>query len=288
MTPTQKLTIPVITVFLTALDAAPPAELPTDEPAIIALFEAAGSRITTDADGRATKIFSSGSPPHTTEELQLLGKLTQLREIALNAPEAGDDDWAFLHDLKNLRRLTIWHCHSITSLAPFCDLPIEALTVGGCMGIRDLNRGHPERQRDAVLSLKNLPNLTYLNLYHSPLLPDDAHIAHIATQFPKLVEIKTDFAAPRRSKTNITPEGLAKLQALPIKVLHLENIQSLTPAHMHALGGIRTLEALLIDNRRNSFDATPLVAALKSVRPDLEINVAGEGAKDPPRRSRDR
>ena len=260
------------------------AELPSDEAGVIALFKKAGARVTTNDDGHAVKLFSGGKPPHSTEELQLIGKLIHLEELAVNSPRAGDDEWGFLRKLPKLRRLTIWHCKTFTSLKPFCDLPIQRLTIGGCMGLRDLNRDHPEKQRDSVLSLRNLPNLTYLNLYHSPLLPDDKHLAHIAEQFPKLEELKIDFAAPRGSEINITPDGLKNLQILPLKVISMENARTFTADHMKVLAGIKSLEAVLIDNRRNSYDTAPLVAALKEARPDLEIQVANEGAKGPPRR----
>jgi hypothetical protein len=262
------------------------AELPSDEAGIIALFEKAGARLTLDDDGHVVKIFSGGKPPHSTAELQLLGKLPHLEQIALNAPQAGDDEWGFLQKLPKLKRLTIWHCKTFTTLAPFRDLKIEALTVGGCMGLRDLNRDDPEKQRDAVLSLTGLPNLTYLNLYHSPLIPDDSHLAHIAEQFPKLEELKIDFAAPRGSETNITPEGLQQLLKLPLKLISMENAQTFTPAHMEALAKIKTLEAVLIDNRRGGVDTATLDSALKAARPGLEVVVANEGASAPPSRSR--
>ena len=153
------------------------------------------------------------------------------------------------------------------------------------MGIRDLNKDDPERQRDAVLSLRNLPNLKRLNLYHSPLVPDDSHLAHIASEFPLLEELKIDLAAPRNSETNISPDGLRKLKALPLKVLSLETVKSLTPDHMKAIAELESLEAVLLDARREEVDLGPLVEALKKASPDLEV-VASEKGGDIPRRSR--
>ncbi|MDF1753660.1 MAG: hypothetical protein P1U89_12850 [Verrucomicrobiales bacterium] len=256
-----------------------------EEGQTVAFFEKAGVRITKNDEGKAVKFFSRGNPPHTVEELQKIGKLIHLEQLALNAPAAGDGDWRFLHDLKQLKQLTIWHGKAFSSLAPFCDLPIEGLTVGGCMGIRNLNQGNLQKQRDVVLTLQGLPNLRRLNLYHSPLIPDDAHLAHIAKQFPKLVDLKLDFNAPRGSETTISPDGLRSLKTLPLTDFSMENIGSFTADHMKAIAEIETLEAVLIDARRSGVDST-VIDALKSARPDLEVVVAEEGTQSPPRRSR--
>lgn len=268
--------------FLTGPGFAPAAPTPEEE-ATIAQFEAAGARVSRDREGHAIKLFSGGKPQHSVEDLQKIGTLKHLEELALNAPAAGDSDWGFLHDLPNLRRLTIWHGHEFSSLRQFCDLPIQALTVGGCMGIRDLNKDQPEKQRDSILTLTGLPSLTFLNLYHSPLAPEDAHLEHIVKNFPLLEELRLDFNAPRGFQTATTPEGLAKLQNLPLKILSLENINAFTPGHMNAIAGIETLESLLIDTRKAPFDTTQLVNAVRSFRPELDIQVAGEGASGPPR-----
>lgn len=258
---------------------------PSDEAGVIAFFEKAGARVSLNDEGHAVKLFSGGKPPHSAEELQWIGKLTHLEELAMNAPQAGDDEWGFLKELKNLKQLTIWHCKTISSLSSFQGLPIEGLTVGGCMGLRDLNRETPERQRDAVLTLRNLPNLKRLNLYHSPMTPDDAHLAHLAKEFPKLEDLKLDFAVPRNTEASLTVAGLAHLQALPLTVLSLENVDVFTPAHIEAISGIESLEALLIDVRRGSVDPAPLVAAMQKARPEVEVVVAGKDAKGPPKRT---
>ena len=262
------------------------AEVPADEAGAIAFFEKSGARITSNKEGHAVKIFSGGKPQHSVEELQLLGLLSHLEEIAVNAPLAGDKDWGFLRKLPELKKLTIWHGHHFTSLSQFSDLPIESLTVGGCMGLRDLNKGQVEKQRDAVLSLTKLPKLTRLNLYHSPLIPGDEQLAHLIKQFPKLEDLKLDFNAPRGSQTTISPAGLKGLQKLPLKILSVENANTFTVDHMKSIAGIKTLQVMLIDTRKNPFDTSALVHSLKGERPDLDIQVAGEGAKGPPRPSK--
>jgi len=257
-----------------------------DESAVIERFEKAGARITKNAEGHAVKLFSGGRPPHSLSELQSLGALTDLEELALNEPRAGNHDWAFLHELKHLKKLTIWHGKTIQSLAPFSGLPIESLTVGGSMGLRDLNKETPEEHLNAVLTLRDLPNLKSINLYHTPLLPKDEHLAHLVSEFPKLEEVKIDCAAPRGFEVSITPAGLSKLGELPIKVLSFENIEFFTDKHIESIAGIRTLEALLVDCRKNPFDTTILEASLAKLRPDLEILVAGEDSQGPPTRSK--
>ena len=156
-----------------------------DENTVIERFEEAGARITKNAEGHAVKLFSGGRPPHSLADLQSLGALSHLEEIALNAPVAGDEEWEFLHDLEHLKKLTIWHCKAIHSLKPFSGLPIESLTVGGSMGLRDLNKDTPENNLNAVLTLTDLPSLKSINLYHTPLLPHDEHFAHLISEFPR-------------------------------------------------------------------------------------------------------
>jgi hypothetical protein len=262
------------------------AELPTDEAGVIAWFEEAGARVSKNEEGHAVKIFSGGKPPHSSEELQMIGKLVHLEQIALNSPQASNEEWGFLQQLPQLKNLTIWHCKTIQSLEPFSDLPIESLTVGGCMGLRDLNKESPESQRDAVLTLTALPNLRSVNLYHSPTLSNDEHIHHLTTRFPGLTEVKIDVAAPRGFETSVTPAGLASFQKLPVEVLSIENASRFTEAHIEAIAGIKTLEALLLDCRKNAFDTTPLTEAMKKLRPEVEVVVAKEGDPGPPRRSK--
>ena len=256
------------------------------EAEVVALFKQAGARVTVDGEGHATKLFSGGKPAHSVADLQRLGELGHLEQLALNAPQAGDMEWFFLKRMPRLKQLTIWHCKTFRSLAPFNDLKIEGLTVGGCMGIRDLNKGDLAKQRDAVLTLRGLPELKRLNLYHSPLTPDDRHLAHIAGEFPKLEDLKLDFASPRGSETTITPAGLRVLKQLPLKVFSLENVHTFGPDHGMAIAEIATLEAVLVDTRRGPDDVAGFVNALKAARPDLEVVVAEKGAKRPPARAR--
>lgn len=256
--------------------------LPTDEAGVIDYLTAKGLRISKDADGHAVALFSSGKPAMTVEEYQLIGKLTHLKQMGLNSSPLVEGQWGFLQQLPKLERLAIWHGHKFASLKPFCGLKVESLTIGGCMGLRDLNKESPERQRDAILSLRDLPNLKKINVYHSPNVPTDAHIAHLVKAFPKLDEIKTDFAAPRGMQTEITPKGLALLQKLNLKVLHVENAHSFAAEHYKSLAGIKSLEALLIDARRKAMSEEG-VDVLRKLRPDVTVVVAQPGAEQPPR-----
>lgn len=272
--------------FLAVFVALPNFALSDDEASVIALFEQSGARVTKDGEGHAVKLFSGGNPPHSVADLQKLAALKNLEEIALNAPQAGNEEWGFLEELPNLRKLTIWHCKTISSLKPFTGLKIEGLTVGGSMGIRDLNKDTPEDQFNVVLTLQDLPNLTYLNLYHCPTIPTDAHLAHIVEHFPKLEDLKLDFAAPRGFETAISPEGLGQLKKLPLKKLQLEHIETFTPAHMKTIAEIASLEGVVLDARKSQSDPSELAAVLRTARPDLEVVVGKPGDKAPPQLGR--
>lgn len=249
--------------------------LPSDEAGVIGFFQERGDRVTLDDNGHAVKLFSSGKPELSIAELQLIGKLTHLEELALNAAKAGDDDWGFLQRLTRLRLIRIWHGHYFSSLAPFAGIQAEDILFGGCMGLRNLNQDDPDKLRNAALTLRDFPKVKTLSLYHSPLTPDDSHLAHLAhlvEEFPGLTDLRVDFAAPRGQEINITPKGLAGLSKLKLTRFAVENSEGLTPAHFAALAEIETLETLHIyPPRGKEFDHEPLLAELKKLRPELEF-----------------
>jgi hypothetical protein len=242
------------------------------EKEVLAFFQEQGARITLNKTGQATKLSLNAKTGVLVQQFQSLGELKHLEELAVNMPPGGNNDWAFIHKMPALKKLTIWHGHKFSQLTPFSDLPLESLVLGGCMGLRDLNKGNLARQRDAVLGLKGLPELKRLSLYHSPLTPDDAHLAHIAREFPKLVDLRVDFNAPRGSKIKITPAGLKNLHSLSLKVLTIENAQFFTAEHMRMIATIPTLEKLSINAQKKAMPGI-LVSAARSARPDLEMTV---------------
>lgn len=262
----------------TQLGAAPP----TDEASAITYLRDKKVEITQNAAGHAVKLMSRGTPTLTAQEYALIGWLTHLEDVGLNGARLADDQWSFLKSLTKLKRLSIWHGHEFTTLTPFSNLSIESLTVGGCMGLRDKNQDNIQKFRDAVLTLKQLPNLKRANLYHSPLTPDDAHLRHIVNEFPKLEDLRLDFSAPRGTTTSITPAGLASLQSLSLSVLSLENAKSFGAQHFTAIAGIKSLRALAVDSRR---EPVPIegVEAFKKLRPDVELVVSQPGDTTPPR-----
>ncbi len=262
-------------------------ELPTTEAGVVEYLAAKGVRIGKDADGRAVRLMSSGKPALTVDEYQLIGLLTRLEQVGLNAAPLKEGEWGFLRKLPRLKTLSIWHGHAFATLEPFSGLKVESLTIGGCMGLRDLNKGDADKLRNAVLTLEDLPNVKRARLYHSPLLPDDRHLAHLVEQAPRLESLNIDLAAPRDSETNVTPEGLAVLAKLPLVELGIENAKSLGPDHFAAIAKIKTLDALLVDARRQPVSDAGL-ARFRELRPDVEIVVAGPEAKGPPRASRKR
>jgi hypothetical protein len=220
----------------------------------------------------------------TAEEYQLIGLLTHLEQMGINAAPLADDEWRFLKSLPKLKSLAIWHGKGFATLEPFSGLPVESLTIGGCMGLRDLNKD-ADMLRHAVKTLHDLPNLKRVSLYHSPLSPDDSHLAHVAKSFPKLEDLRLDFAAPRGSKSTITPQGLRQLQQLPLKVLTIENAGSFSKEHLAAIAGVKTLQALLVDARKKPAPVEA-IAAFKKLRTDVEVVVAGPDSKGPPRAKR--
>ena len=257
------------------------AELPNDEAGAIAYLKAKGVEVFPGPDGKPKRLQSSGKEGLNPEEYALMAKLTSLEQMGLNAAPLTEDQWGFLQSMTGLKSLAIWHGHHFATLKPFCGLKVESLTIGGCMGLRDLNKDNPDQLRNAILTLRDLPNLTKGNWYHSPLSPDDTHLSHIAREFPKLEELRLDFTAPRGSETTITPQGLAALQTLPLKLLSVENPTTLTAEHFKSLAGIKTLTTLLIDARRSTVDPGA-VAAFREARPEVEVVVADKEAPGPP------
>ena len=140
----------------------------------------------------------------------------------------------------------------------------------GCMGLRDLNRDNPKKQRDAITALHDLPNLKRASWYHSPLMPDDSHLTYIVSHFPKLEDLGLDFTAPSGSQTTVTPAGLTLLQKLPLTALNIEGSGTLTPDHFKALAGIKTLKKLTLGAGKLPIPADGL-AAFKQARPDVDV-----------------
>lgn len=257
------------------------AAVPADEAGAIASLSAKGVEITKSADGKATRLMVKEGGKLAAADFALIGKLTSLEQMGINGAPLGDDEWAFLKSLPKLKTLSIWHGHGFATLEPFSGLPVESLTIGGCMGLRDKNKGNPEKLRHALKTLHDLPNLTKGNWYHSPLAPDDSHLAHIAAQFPKLTDLRLDFAAPAGSQTSITPAGLAALQKLPLTVLGLESAQSFTTEHFQAIAAIKSLKTLTVDARKQPANEDA-ITAFKKARPDVQVAVSQPGDKGPP------
>ncbi len=276
----QYLCVTLLILLTGSIAGAEP--LPTNEAGAIKYLTDKGLDIKTDANGHAVRLMSSGKPTLTADEYQLIGLLTHLEQMGLNAAPLADGEWQYLKSLPKLKSLSIWHGKGFATLEPFSNLPVESLTIGGCMGLRDLNKDDAEKLRDAITTLHDLPNLTRGNWYHSPLIPDDSHLAYIANQFPKLEYLRLDFAAPRGSKTTITPAGLAALQKLPLTVMSLENAGSFSAGHLKAIAGIKTLKSLLVDARKEPAP-TEALNEFKKLRPNVDVIVAGPDAKGPPK-----
>jgi len=257
------------------------AEIPAEEKRAIAFLEAKGMKLIMNDDGHVVRLTHSGQPTLTPAEYGVIGQLTELEAMGLNATTLKEGEWGFLHELPKLKQLSIWHGKGFANLKPFSDLPLESLTVGGCMGLRDFNKETPEKQRDAILTLEGLPNVKKLNLYHNPLGPTDEVLKHLAEEFPTLEDLRLDVLAPRGFETTITPEGVRALQALPLRVVNLENASSFGPEHLKALASIETLEAFLVDARKKPGPSEEAIAAFREARPEVVVVVANPGDKPP-------
>jgi len=269
---------------LLLLALAPPlhAALPTDEAGVIAYLTEKGLTITKNAEGRAVTLKSSGQPPMTAEEYALIGKLTQLEEVGINGAPLADGEWGFLKSLPKLKTLSVWHSGKFGSLENFSGLPVESLTVGGCVGLRDAGKGAPTKAGIFITTLNQLPGLRKVSLYHCPTVMGDAHLAHLVAQFPKLENARLDFApTPVSAKTTVTPAGLAALQKLPLTTLAVENAHSFTAEHFQAIAGIKTLKTLTVDARKQAAP-TEAIASFQQARPDVEVAISQPGDKGPP------
>ena len=275
------------TRFLLALAVLAPAiavAAPSDsELAAIATLREGGARISLDAAGHAVELHSEGRPAMPLKSYEMIGKLPRLERLGLNGTPLTDTQWGFLRELPALRKLSVWHSGKFRTLEPFSGLPLERLTVGGCVGLRDMNKDDKAAQRNVIMTLRDVPDLLDLSLYHSPVCMEDAHLAHLVAQSPKLEILRLDFGAqPANPPSQHTPEGLAVLQKLPLKELHIENAHHFGPEHFAALADIATLEVLTVDARKK---AMPMegVEAFKAARPDVAIAVSKVGDKAPPR-----
>ncbi|MCA9063207.1 MAG: hypothetical protein KDA96_09110 [Planctomycetaceae bacterium] len=271
----------ILVVFATFVSVASVPTAADEETSAIERLTEKGFEIRTDSNGHAIRLMSSGKGDLTAADYQLIGKLTHLEQMGLNAAPLKADEWQFLKALPRLKTLSIWHGHHFATLEPFSGLPVESLTIGGCMGLRDLNKDAPDRLRNAITTLHDLPHLKKVSLYHSPLAPDDTHLKHLAQNFPTLEDLRLDFSAPRGSETLISPNGLKVLQTLPLKVLSLENAQTFTTEHMAAIADIRSLTQLLIDCRRQPV-ADDVIDTFRRQRPDVQVAVAQPGDPGPP------
>jgi hypothetical protein len=265
MLPMKKYILPIVAALLAGV----PANAAEDT---ITFLTQKGFAIHKDRAGRPGRVMSAGKNPLSAADYQRISELKTVESIGLNATTLKDSEWEFLKSLPKLRSLSIWHAKGITSLSGFSGLAVESLTVGGSMGLRDNNRDQPEKHLNAVLTLRDLPNLRRLSLYHTPLTPDDSHLAHITQEFPKLNDLRLDFATPRGFEVNISITGLRKLHELPLTKLTVENIQALSVSHMRAIAEIPSLKTLVIDARKKPVDKS-LVDAARSARPELKIDL---------------
>jgi len=144
--------------------------------------------------------------------------------------------------------------------------------VGGCSGLRELNKENRDAAHAGMMALIDLPNLRELSLNHCPSIWDDSILSHIIESFPRLRHLSVDLRPMPGFETAITPEVLRRLSSLPLESLVLEVLQTLEAGHFLAIGSIPTLKTLALNRGRQPFDERPL-AQLREKRPDLIIEV---------------
>lgn len=245
-----------------------------DEANVIEFFKARGDSVDVDDQGHAVRLMARGTPPLSVEQLQQIGELTHLTNVGINMSPANDSQWGFLAKLPKLKQLKIWHGHHFKSLDIFNGLPVEELTIGGCMGLSRLNQS--DKVQNVIMTLDKLPNVKKLVLYHSPLAPDDAHLEHIVKSFLGVTQLRVDFIAPGRAPSRITVKGLRSLSRLPLTHLTIENADTLSGEDLAVLASIKTLKHLEVFTAKGSKTSEDKYRALlmqfEKLRPEIKVS----------------
>jgi hypothetical protein len=251
-------------------------QLCADEATVIEFFKTRGDSVTVDNHGHAVRLMARGAPPLSVQQLQLIGELIHLTDVGINMSPANDSQWGFLARLPDLKRLKIWHGHHFRSLSAFNGLPVEELTIGGCMGLIRLHESEPERAQHIITTLNDLPNLKKLVLYHSPLAPDDAHLEHLVKSFPAVTSLRLDFISPGSGKSRITARGLARLQHLPLTKLTIENADTFSQEDLAVLATLGTLKQLEVYTAKGSKTSEgeyrALLLPFQMLRPEVKVS----------------
>jgi len=152
-----------------------------------------GSRVTAKFDTANDAILKS------------LGKQPQIGSIqSIDAKQCTDKGFAALHDLPNLRRLTL-------NVSGVSDKELN--TIAGCKNLRELIIPASMLSDDGVAALAKLPRLEALDLSENPRLTDKA-VATIAG----LERIERLYLG----KTGLTDKGLMELKPLEgLRELHV-------------------------------------------------------------------
>lgn len=250
--------------------------LRADEANVIEFFKARGDSVAVDDQGHAVRLMARGTPPLSVQQLQQIGELTHLTYVGINMSPADDSQWGFLAKLPKLKQLKIWHGHHFRSLKAFNGLPVEELTVGGCMGLHRLNKSEPDKAQNVIMTLDKLPNVRKLVLYHSPVAPDDAHLEHLVKSFPGVTELRVDFVAPGRGPSRITRKGLRCLSRLRLAHLTIENASTLSGEDLAELASIKTLKHLEVFTAKGSKTSEgkyrALLVQFEKLRPEIKVS----------------
>ena len=195
------LLMPLFVVVISQAQPAPTAEEKTAMAAVLKLGGKAGIDPELPSGSRVTAKFDTA----TDTLLKSLSKQPQIGAIqALDARQCTDKGFTALHELPNLRRLTL-------NVSGVNEKKLEAIV--GCANLRELIIPQSTLTDDNVAALAKLPRLEALDLSENPRLTDKA-IATIAG-LERIGKLSL-------GKTGLTDKGLLELKPLEgLRELHV-------------------------------------------------------------------
>lgn len=216
---------------------------------------------------RNGEVFSVALPKRAGDELvSLLQYLPSLRSVGAVGNKASAQTWTVLHKLPHLESVNLWDSHSIDDYSFLQGLPLERLLMGGAMGLKGT-----DGEADAILAVKDLPNLRRLLFAHRPHVRNREHLMHLITTFPDLVELRVDFWGV---DSEVTPEVFDEIRALKhLEALTIEGAK-LYPEFLNTIAAMPTIKRLdLRLNGNRSLEQDGHIAAFQAARPDVEVRV---------------
>ncbi len=247
-----------------------------------------GVTISRGLDGKAMTARYENSQP-TDADLAKLAKMSTLREIFADAPEATDASIEPFTKLKNLKKLSITSGKltgsSLDSLSGLknlqyldlsgnTDLDEENLSaIQSLASLQSLCLNNTPVTENIVGIVKSLPNLIELRLIGSQI--DDAGIAALVEAQPNL----THLSIGSSKLTDAAGESVAQLKKLQV----LEFVDSqITDRTLEMLSSVNSLEVIQINQNSNITDTGIFTLGKLPMLTDLDVsetNFTGQGFK---------